>query len=161
MNLYWSFIRKDLCEGRPKTQSVFKFSDVLFALSQMTLHSWCFRSGWHFWQIFESGWPFGQMYPNRWGFRSGWHLVRFQVRMTFGQTYPQQWHLVAKCVSTSVRLTSDQMYPLAETSCAQVCYYFGQADLWSDVPPGRDILWPHVILFQSGWPPVRCTPTND
>ena len=29
---YWSFVRKDLCKTRPKTQSVFKFSDVLFAL---------------------------------------------------------------------------------------------------------------------------------
>ena len=31
------------------------------------------------------------------------------------------WHLV--------RLTP------AETSCGQVCYYFSQVDLWSDVPP--------------------------
>ena len=29
------FRRKGLCEARPKMQSVFKFSDVLFALSQM------------------------------------------------------------------------------------------------------------------------------
>ena len=29
------FRRKDLCEARSKMQSVFKFSDVLFALSQM------------------------------------------------------------------------------------------------------------------------------
>ena len=38
-------------------------------------------------------------------------------------------------------------YP-AETSCGQMCYYFDQVDLWSDVPPGRDILWPSVILLQ-------------
>ena len=38
--------------------------------------------------------------------------------------------------------------PLVETSCGQVCYYFTQGDLWSDVPPGRDILWPSVILHQ-------------
>ena len=29
---YWSFIEKALCEARPQMQSVFKFSDVLFAL---------------------------------------------------------------------------------------------------------------------------------
>ena len=29
------FCRKDLCEARPKMESVFKFLDVLFALSQM------------------------------------------------------------------------------------------------------------------------------
>ena len=34
----------------------------------------------------------------------------------------------------------------------------GQADLWSDVPQGRDILWPSVLLLQSGWLLVRCTP---
>ena len=34
-----------------------------------------------------------------------------------------------------VRLTFSQMYPLAETSCGQVCYYFIQVDLWSDVHP--------------------------
>ena len=32
------FRRKDLCEARPKTQSVSKFWDVLFALSQMDPH---------------------------------------------------------------------------------------------------------------------------
>ena len=31
---YLWFHRKDLCEARPKLQSMFKFSDVLFALSQ-------------------------------------------------------------------------------------------------------------------------------
>ena len=29
------FRRKDLCEAKHETQSVFKFSDVVFALSQM------------------------------------------------------------------------------------------------------------------------------
>ena len=24
----------------------------------------------------------------------------------------------------------------------------GQADLWSDIPPGRNILWPRVVLLQ-------------
>ena len=42
---------------------------------------------------------------------------------------------MAKCGTTSGRLTFGQMYPMVETSCGQVCYYFGQADLWSDGPP--------------------------
>ena len=79
---------------------------------------------------------------------SGWPLVRCT---------PRQRHLVAKCVTTSIRLTFSQMYPQAETCCGQMCYYFSQVDLWSDVPPGRDILWPNVLLLQSGWPLVRCT----
>ena len=33
------FHRKDLCEARPKMQSVFKFSDVLFALKSDVLPS--------------------------------------------------------------------------------------------------------------------------
>ena len=67
---------------------------------------------------------------------------------------PYQRLLVVKCVTTSVRLTSGQMYPLRmrfqvrltfsqtsgqtdlwqmypspEASCGEVCYYFGQTDL--------------------------------
>ena len=37
----------------------------------------------------------------------------------------RQRHLMAKCNPTS-----------------------GQVDFWSDIPPGRDILWPSVILLQ-------------
>ena len=65
-NCFLVFCRKDPCEVTPKMQSVFKFSNVLFALSQM--------------------------------------------------------------------------YPPVETSHREVWYYFGQADVWSYVPPGRDIL---------------------
>ena len=37
-----------------------------------------------------------------------------------------------------VRLTFGQMDPLEATSCGQVCYYFSQVDLWSDIsPPGE------------------------
>ena len=32
--------------------------------------------------------------------------------------------------------------PCEETSCGQVWYYFGQADLWSDVPPVPNPLMP-------------------
>ena len=103
---------------------------------------------------------FGQMYPPQLGFGSGWHLVRFLVRLTLVRCTPWQRQLVAKCVTTSVRLTSGQMYPLAEISCGQVCYYFCQVDLWLDVSPGRDILWLSVLLLWSGWSLVRCTPSR-
>ena len=70
------------------------------------------------------------------GFGSGGHLVRLMVRLTFGQTYP-----------------------LAETSCGQVCYYFSQVDLWSDILPSRDIFWPSVttsvrLTFGQAYPPM-------
>ena len=73
--------------------------------------------------LLRSGWPLVRQPPG-WGFGSGWHLLRPQVRLAFGQKYSK-----------------------AETFCGHVCYYFGQADLWSDVPPG----WG----FGSGWHLVR------
>ena len=78
---------------------------------------------------------FGQMYPPQLGFGSGCHLVRFLVRLTLVRCTPWQRYLVAKCITTTVRLTSGQMYPLAETSCGKVCNYFSRVDLWLDVPP--------------------------
>ena len=47
---------------------------------------------------------------------------------------PRQRHLVTKCDTTA---------PL------------GQVDLWSDVPPGRDILWPNVIVLHL-WVRLTC-----
>ena len=101
----WAFIRKDLCEARAKCQSS-KNQIIFLHLVRCT--------------------------PHRWGFRSGWHLVRIQVRLTFGEMFPNR-HLGAKCDTTS-----------------------GQVDIWSDLwvrltsaqayPSGRDILWPSVIL---------------
>ena len=38
--------------------------------------------------------------------------------------------------------------PQVEISCSQVCCYFGHVDLWSDVSPWADTLWPSVILLQ-------------
>ena len=63
---------------------------------------------------------------------------------------PRQSHLVAKCVTTSLRLTFGQMYPSRQWHLVAKCVTtLGQVDLWSDVPsPGRDILWPSVILLQ-------------
>ena len=40
--------------------------------------------------------------------------ITTSVRLTSGQKYPQQRHLVAKHGTTSVRLTSGQMYPQDE-----------------------------------------------
>ena len=74
------------------------------------------------------------------------------VRLTFGQTYPLTETSGSQVCYYLVRLTSDQIYPQPETSCGQVPYYFCQGDLWSDVPPTRDILWPCVLLL-----PVRLT----
>ena len=131
--LLWStaflvFLRKYLREARAKSCSVFK-NQITF------LHS------------------FGCS-PCRCTFRSGWHLVRLQVRLNFGQMYPLQMRL---WVRLTFGQTLDQLdlwsdVPLTETSCGQVWYYFesvwylvrfsGQDDIWSDVPPGRDILWP-------------------
>ena len=132
------FHRKDPCEARPKVQSVFKFSDVLYALSQtyppvvkvsgqvdIFVRSSCQIDLW-------SDRP-----PNR---DISWpSLELLHVRLTFGQTYPpveessdQEWYyfrsgwLLVRCTPTN---------PLVETSCGQEWYY-----------------------FRSGWPLVRHIP---
>ena len=70
--------------------------------------------------------------------------IRLWVRLTFGQTLgqvdlwsdvPQQRHLVAKCDTTSAKFDI--------WSDIQVRMTFGQT-----YPPGRDILWPSVMLLQ-------------
>ena len=68
------FIRKDLCEARVKTHSVFKFSDNLSGL------------------VAKCNTTLGQvdLWSDLW------------VRLTFGQMYPPgQRHLVAKCDTIS------------------------------------------------------------
>ena len=130
-----------------------------------TPHRWGFGSGLHFHQIFGSGWPlvrwtpsyvrlwsglhfhqiFGSCWPlvrwtplpHRWDFGSGWHFWQiFGSGWLLVSWTPWQRNLLAKCVTTSVRLTSGQMYPQDEASC--------QVDIYSD--------------YGSGWPLVRCTP---
>ena len=54
------------------------------------------------------------------------------------------------------------MYPLAETSCGQVCYYFGQVDHWSNTPvPAETSGGQMLLLFQvdlwSDVPPAETT----
>ena len=92
-------------------------------------------------------------------FRSGWSLVRCtpKVETSCGQVC----YYIGQ-----VDLLSDGTSP-TETSCGQVWYYFKSVDIWTDVqvrltfgqmyPQCRDILWPNVLLLQSGWPLVRCT----
>ena len=41
------------------------------------------------------------------------------------------------------------MDPLPDTSCGQVYYYFGQVDLWSDVPPVGEALSDIDIFIRS------------
>ena len=98
-----------------------------------------------------------------WPITAGWLADWLSHKMSTWPS-PQKRDLVAKCVTTLVRLTCGQMYPH---------------------PLGRDILWPSVILhlwvrlpfsqmyprqtscgqvwyyftFGLGWPTVRCTPT--
>ena len=121
--------RKDLCEARPKMQSVFKLSDNLSALSQMDP-------------------PIDEAFGHTLGQADLWsdvpHQIRLPVRLTFGQTLgladlfsdvPPIEVRLTFLLDLQVRLTFTWMYPLAETSCGQVHYYCGQADLWSDVSP--------------------------
>ena len=107
---------------------------------------------------------FGQMYPPV-------EASCSQVWNYFGQDnlwsdVPPNRHLVAKFETTSGRMTFGQMnspthptppIPCVETSHGQVWYYFGLADLWSDVPHplmppphSRDISWQSVLLPQAG-----------
>ena len=67
-------------------------------------------------QIFKSGWPLVRCTPNS---DFLWPSVTTLVRLTFCQSLGQ------------VDLWSD--VPPAETSCGQVCYYFGQVDVLSDL----------------------------
>ena len=140
---YLVFLRKDLCETREKPHSMFKFSDNLSALSQM------YPPGLGYWSGLTYGQTSGQPDlwsddPSRLGFRSGWHLVRLWVRLTFGEMYPpgwgfgSGWHLVRLWV----RLTIGQMYPPQMRLHVRLTFgkTFGQADLWSDVPSQDEAL---------------------
>ena len=85
-------------------------------------------------------------------------------RLIFGQMNPNPCPSPHTLVETScgkVWYYFGQMYPQVQTSHGQVWYYFEQADLWSDeppppplhqplpLPPGRDILWPSLVLLWS------------
>ena len=133
----WVFCRKDLCEARTKMQSEFKFSENLSALCQMDSPlQMRIQVRLTFLSDLQVRLTFGQTYLLGWGFRSGWHLVRLLLRLTFGQMYPPardiSWPSV---IPLWVRLTSGQIYPQAKTSCGQVWYY-----------------------CRSGWHLVKCIP---
>ena len=88
------FHRKDLCDGRPKTPSVFKFSDVLFVLESdgPPVEASSGHEQYYIW----SSWPQLRCTPlveassgQEWYYiRSAWHFVNFCVRLTFCQMYP-------------------------------------------------------------------------
>ena len=61
--------------------------------------------------------------------------MRLQVRLTF-------------LLDVKVRPTFGQMDPLAEKFFGQACYYFGQVDLCSDIPP-RMRLWVRLTFSQT------------
>ena len=84
-------------------------------------------------------------------FVSGWHFSDLQVRLTFRSDVP-----LAETSCGHVCYYFGLGWPLArctpqQTSCGHMCYYFSQSDLWSDTPPGRDIMWPSKLLLQLGW----------
>ena len=95
---------------------------------------------------------FGQMVPP---------YVRLQIRLTFSQAsvqadlwsvFPWQRHLMAKCATSFVRLTSGQIYPqqrhlLAKRVATLVRLTSGQM-----FPPGGDMLWPSLLLLWSDVP---------
>ena len=107
---------------------------------------------------------------------TGWYFVTWLVGWPIVAGKLPGWLMSIK---QNVKLT-----PQAQTSCDQVCDYFGHTDLWSDVPPtdtfhgqvwyffgqddllvrcnppGRDILWLSVLQLWSGWPLVTCTPSH-
>ena len=109
------------------------------------------------WYYFRSGWPLVRCTPpleassgHEWyNFRSGRPLVRHTPCHTplttpCPLTPPLQWRYCGTFGTTLGRLICGQMYPLphpltsacspVETSHGKVWYYFGQADLWPDVP---------------------------
>ena len=112
------FHKKDLCEARPKIQSLFKFSDNLSALSQMD--------------------------PPGWGYWSGWHWITLLIRLTFGQMYPTRMSLQVRLTSGHF----GQMYPTMMRLWARLTFGHtsGQVDHWSDVPTTMMRLWIRLIF---------------
>ena len=94
---------------------------------QFSCHQWCDHlTGWHF--LHMAGWLVN------YSWLVGW-LTGYLIKC---QPDPPGRDILCPSVILLhlwVRLTFGQMYPLPETSCGQVCYYCGQVDLWSDVPP--------------------------
>ena len=192
INYYWSFIRKDLCEARAKPHSVFKFSDNLSALSQMYPSADEDSGQVDIWPDFGSGWSLDRCTPICPGRDILWpSVILLWVRLIFGQTLGQVdlwsdippaktscdqvwyyfrlgWHLVTSLgqVDLCCRCTPRMRFWVRLTFGQTL----GQVDLWSDIPPAKDILWPSVILLQvrltfghifgSGWPLFRCTPQD-
>ena len=104
------------------------------------------------WSDFSSCWPLVRCTPTR---DISWpSVILLWVMLTFCQMYPLGWGF--RSGWPLVRCTPQRhLLPKCDTT-------LGQADLWSDVPPTRDISWSIVILlWGSGWPLVRCTPQDE
>ena len=116
-----------------------------------------------------------------WLANCSWLAGWLAIKQNINPILPRQRHLVAKCVTTAVRLTCGQMYPQAESSCGQVIVLhlwvrltfdqmyphgqrhlvakcdttspLGQVDIWSAVPPWAETSCGQVwYYFTSGWP---------
>ena len=134
------FHRKDLCEAKPKMQSVFKFSDVLFALKsdggptdvaldQVDIFLRSLDQA----DLWSDVPPIVASSAQEWYyFRAAWHLVSLCIRLIFGQMYPlveatsgQDWYYLRSAwhfVSLWVWLTFGQI-TLVDTSSGQDWYY--------------------------------------
>ena len=113
------FCRKDLCEARPQTPSVFKFSDVLFTLKSDGPPCRCISSQLDICSAFGSGWLWVRCTPP---------VDASQVSSTFCQPFGQ-----ADCQSDV-------------TPCYRNLLRCSWPDLSSDVPHCRSIWWPRLVL---------------
>ena len=138
------FHRKDLSDARPKMQSVFKFSDVIFALKSdgppigETLGQVDI-----FCQIFGSDWPLvrhtkppveASSNQEWYCIGSGWLLVRYTPLLEASSC--QKWYYVRSgwhLLHLWIRLTLGQMYPLVEASSGQEWYFIRST--WNLVSP--------------------------
>ena len=133
--------KKKLCEATSKTQSVLKFSDVLFAFSQMEPP-----------MVEASGQV--DIFVRSLGHADLWSDILPWIRL---------WVRLIFLSDLQVRLIFGQMYPPIAEALGQVDIFVrssGQVDLWSDLPPVETFhgqVWYYIEQAVLGWPLVRCT----
>ena len=132
-NIYWSFIRKISVMHEQNLVVCSKNQVTFMQLVRCTPQRWGFGSGWHLSDV-----PPGRdiLWPS---------MILLLVRLTFGQIFGSGWPLV-RCTPSPGR----HLVAKSDTT-------LGQVDIWSNLwvtltfgqmyPPGRDILWPSVILL--------------
>ena len=175
----FGFIEKTSVKQDLNCKVCSNFQMSFLHLVRRTQNRWGFRSGWHFCQIFSSGWPLVRHMPT----------IRLWVRLTFGHTLGQAdlwsdvpsrsgfgqvdiwatlgqaelWSDVPARFRLWVRLTFGHTLGQADFWLGvppmirlwvrlTFGYTLGQANLWSNIPPGRDILWSSVLLLQFNGP---------